>query len=1345
MRVRKVAAALGLLLAFGCLLYSLPAKAEAEAAASCSAPSFNRAPALSENFVNYKAVAFADFNGDGKTDAVAGTLGSGGSGTVKVYLGDGVGGFGAPGTFQTGDSNIAWDVATGDFNKDGKVDIVSANNFSDSVSLLLGNGSGGFGNGIMFSVGSSPRSIAVADFDRDGSPDIATANYFSNNVTVLLNDGAGGLGIGSARKTINVAANPQYIRTADFNNDNKPDLVVSSQNANGVTVLLGDGAGGFTAAGPSFGPLNRATLGVAAADFDGDGAVDLAVCASDWNALSIWRGDGAGHFTAQGTVGAGSGARFVVASDFDGDGKADLLVTNADGYNVSLLRNLGGGSFASQRVFVAGTTQPLYAAAADLNGDHKTDAVVVNVVDLSVMLGDGAGGFISSEAFPLSSDSNSGAVAMAEGDFNTDRKSDLAVATGNRLIVMQGGSGGKLQPAFTGPFGTPAQFGAVVTGDFDRDGKLDIAATGGAGNGQLTVYHGDGAGGFPRTSVTRIDTATGWLQVADFNEDGFDDLLVPIAGSSPVSVYINDGTGKFLRKIVPGFGVQGKTVVVGDFNGDGHADLVGQKPFINPTFADVAVFLGDGAGNFNQSPGGVYTTSGFPDALLADDFNGDGKTDLLVSVSTGISNTSGIFFLAGDGAGNLAAAMKISDLVANSLATGDFNADGNADLAATAEDISFVLQGDGAANFSTPVRFPVGRAVRKVVATDLNGDGKHDIATANGAGDVAVLLNTCSFVPDALPSLSVSDASVTEGDGGTVNATFTVQLSAASTKTVGVSFYAYASPTSLSAVQPAAGRLLFAPGVTSRTFTVPVWGDTTDEFDEKFGVRLVFPANARVARARGEGTIVDNDPPPSVSINDVNVNETNSGLTGAVFNVTLSAVSAKPITVSYTTAAGTAAAGTDFEATTGTLTFNVGETSKTVSVNVIGDGTFEPDETFFVNLGDPSNVTIADGQGVGTIVNDDAGVRFNSATQSVSEGAGSVQIVVKRVGSLTGSSTVAYSTADGTASERTDYNLAQGTLRFGPGESEKSFTVFVTDDRYAEGNETFNVALNAVDGATTDTPSTLTVTVEDNDGTTGTSPVKWAATFDPSFFVRQHYLDFLNREPDAAGLAFWTDQMTNCGNSNVEVCRVNVSAAFFQSIEFQQTGYLVYKTYKAGYGDLAPDKPVPVRIREFAADTQELGRFVQVGAPEWEARLEANKRAYFDAFVATQRFTAQYPSSMTAAQFVDRLNTNTGFVLTQSERDGLVSDLSSGAKTRAQVLRAVAENTALHQRQFNRAFVLMQYFGYLRRDPDSGNDTDFTGYNFWLGKLNEFNGNFVNAEMVKAFLQSDEYVKRFGQ
>jgi uncharacterized delta-60 repeat protein len=248
------------------------------------------------------------------------------------------------------------------------------------------------------------------------------------------------------------------------------------------------------------------------------------------------------------------------------------------------------------------------------------------------------------------------------------------------------------------------------------------------------------------------------------------------------------------------------------------------------------------------------------------------------------------------------------------------------------------------------------------------------------------------------------------------------------------------------------------------------------------------------------------------------------------------------------------------------------------------------------------------------------------------------------------------------------------------------------------------------------------------------------------FFVRQHYSDFLNRPADALGLAFWTNEITSCGADVqcVDAKRVNVSAAFFLSIEFQQTGYLVHRLYKAAYGDL-PGTPVPVRFSEFLPDTQQIGQGVVVGAPGWEAQLENNKNMFASEFVARSRFTTAFPQGMTAEQFVDALNANAGGALSQAERDQLVSELASGAKTRAQVLRSVAENSNLAQQEFNRAFVLMQYFGYLRRNPSDAPDTNFAGYDFWLNKLNQFNGNFVQAEMVRAFLISIEYRQRFGQ
>jgi hypothetical protein len=250
---------------------------------------------------------------------------------------------------------------------------------------------------------------------------------------------------------------------------------------------------------------------------------------------------------------------------------------------------------------------------------------------------------------------------------------------------------------------------------------------------------------------------------------------------------------------------------------------------------------------------------------------------------------------------------------------------------------------------------------------------------------------------------------------------------------------------------------------------------------------------------------------------------------------------------------------------------------------------------------------------------------------------------------------------------------------------------------------------------------------------------------DPQFFVRQHYRDFLNREPDASGLAFWTNEITSCGSNVqcVEVKRINVSAAFFLSIEFQETGYLVYRTRKAAYGNV-DGTPVPVRRQDLMNDAQFISKNVIVGVGNWQATLDANKRDYFDLFVNRQRFVVRYPQTLTPDMYVDSLNSNSGGVLSSSERNALVADLNAGTKTRAQVLRAVAENVELSRRESNRAFVFMQYVGYLRRNPSDVPDLNFEGLQFWLSKLNQFGGNFIQAEMVKAFLASAEYNERFG-
>jgi hypothetical protein len=261
------------------------------------------------------------------------------------------------------------------------------------------------------------------------------------------------------------------------------------------------------------------------------------------------------------------------------------------------------------------------------------------------------------------------------------------------------------------------------------------------------------------------------------------------------------------------------------------------------------------------------------------------------------------------------------------------------------------------------------------------------------------------------------------------------------------------------------------------------------------------------------------------------------------------------------------------------------------------------------------------------------------------------------------------------------------------------------------------------------------------------------------FFVAQHYRDFLGREADAGGLNFWTGGIETCGVDQQcrALKRIDTSAAFFLSIEFQETGFLAHKMYKAAYGDavgqatingVLTNIPVPVvRMNEFFPDTQRLGLNVVVGTAGWPDRLENNKTAFAQEFVSRPRFTTAFPSNMTPTAFVDALNANAGNVLSAEERAALVSELTSnnGVAGRASVLRKVAEDADLTAAEKNRAFVLMQYFGYMRRNPNDLPDTNHSGYNFWLKKLNDNGGDYHKAQMVFAFLDSIEYRNRFQQ
>lgn len=395
--------------------------------------------------------------------------------------------------------------------------------------------------------------------------------------------------------------------------------------------------------------------------------------------------------------------------------------------------------------------------------------------------------------------------------------------------------------------------------------------------------------------------------------------------------------------------------------------------------------------------------------------------------------------------------------------------------------------------------------------------------------------------------------------------------------------------------------------------------------------------------------------------------------------------------------------------------------------------TFAPSSATFNNLGSNKSVHF-----VGTAPNF---IEFSATSYSVGEGVGTATITVTRHGDTSRPAEVSYLAVNGSAEQGDDMSPVIGTLNFAAGQTSSTIEVLVTDDGYTEGVETLNLTLSHAIGALLGTNTAATLSINDNDSSQPvTNPVDQA-----QFFVRQHYRDFLSREPDQSGLDFWSGQITICGTDAACIAdrRMNVSAAFFLSIEFQETGFLVHRLYRASYNLM------PEHTTEFLLDSREIGNGVVVNAPGWEALLETNKASFIQSFVSRAQFTELYPMTLTPAEFVAALNASAGGPLSSIEITAAISEFGSAPASndipaRARVLRRVVENETLRQRELNPAFVMMQYFGYLQRNPSDPPDNSLAGYDFWLNKLNEFGGDFRRAEMVKSFLVSTEYRARFG-
>ena len=642
--------------------------------------------------VNPAAVLVRDLDGDGDRDVATANRGGG----VSVLLADGTGRFAPAVQFTTGGSRPV-SLAAGDLNGDGRVDIVAANEGSNSVGVLLNNGSGGYTTTTL-AVGAGPRSVALGDVNGDGRLDIATANFSGNNVSVLLAASGGGFG-GPA--SYPVGSVPSFVALADATGDGQVDVVVANSGSNNVGVLAGNGAGAFAAmaaypAGTlpqsfALGDLNgderadivastgavllaNATGGftagspagisgrsVALADLNGDGRLDLVT-----NDVEVALGNGTGGFGPASSFVVGTGSQAVAVGDVTGDGRLDVVTANATGTTtppmnsntVSVLVGNGSGGFATAAPG-AGTV------LGDVNGDGRLDAISLGVGVGRVRLGDGSGGFGEPMEFPA----RTGARDLALGDLNGDGRLDAVIVNGTSktLSVHLGNGGGGFSSGTD--YSNPNNPWSVALGDVNLDGRLDIV-TGNFDQNYLSVLLGDGNGGFTlATTLSDPGPVRVGVALGDLNNDGRLDIAV-----SKGRVLLGDGKGGFALSASFAAGDDARGVAVGDVNGDGRLDVA----TVALGTTAVTVRLGNGSGGFSGQISG--STRSDPIAVALGDLNGDGRLD----VATANSTANSVSVLLNNGSGGFVTPAHYGDGSGGTgplnVALGDVNGDGRLDI-----------------------------------------------------------------------------------------------------------------------------------------------------------------------------------------------------------------------------------------------------------------------------------------------------------------------------------------------------------------------------------------------------------------------------------------------------------------------------------------------------------------------------------------------------------------------------------------------------------------------------------------------------------------------------------------
>jgi hypothetical protein len=656
-------------------------------------------------------VALLDVNGDGRGDLILG--GSFSGITVSLSRPDGL--FSPAGTYETGRS--PYGVAAGDFNGDGKTDLVVANELENDVSVLSGNGAGGFGPQRRFGAGTGPHAVAVADFDGDGRQDVAVANAFSHDVSILIGDGLGGF-----LPAVSVpAGEARSLALGDWNGDGRVDLAVANTDTNDVSVRLGDGHG-------SFGPQTRLPAGsfprsLTAADLNLDGNLDLVTANNGADDLSVLLGKGDGTFLGETRYPSGTSPISLGIDDFDADGHPDLVVCNysATGGAVSVLLGHGDGSFAAP-LATATNDRTNGVVTGDFNHDGRVDLIVTHgnlESSYLVLFGRGNGRFDSVRRYG----EGISATSLAVADFNLDGAIDVVAGSsqGTDVLFFAGRGDGTLAPEVRIPAGSGP--GQVLAADLNQDAKPDLLVFN-SGSGDVVSLLGGGDGTFILVAPSaRLFSQLGAL--ADFDGDGRPDLLMRdacCAGFPVVALLRGRGDGTFESKRTVST-VYPAALATGDFNRDGKMDFA----VADALSSSVQVYPGLGDGTFGAA---VPLTT--PDRVMrihVDDLNEDDIPDMVF-----MQTASAMVFLGrGDGTFARAGFNYFSGSYATNLATGDIDADGHTDLVigTSLSETASVFRGHGDGLFETQGRYAGGGYGFDVALADLNHDELPDLVVAN--------------------------------------------------------------------------------------------------------------------------------------------------------------------------------------------------------------------------------------------------------------------------------------------------------------------------------------------------------------------------------------------------------------------------------------------------------------------------------------------------------------------------------------------------------------------------------------------------------------------------------------